>query len=325
MSIHKSKGLQFPIVIMPFADWQLMPSKEQMLWVSSSQPPFDLAPAHPVRFTSLLENSVFHDDFEKEVNANYIDNLNMLYVAFTRAEKQLYVFSKKPGEKSNGTGRTGTFLINVLGTFGEFNNWNHEDSKSVFTSGKFQPKIIGAAREKNPSTPINQWISIPWKSRIKMGISKKKISIYDPETPDTTYGILFHDLLSKLTHEKNIRLKVTDFIQEAVSDPEIAARLLRESEYFIEMGMSNNWFDEGYETVNEAELLLEDGAILRPDRLLIKDKQVIIIDYKTGNEERHHAEQVKQYAGVLAKMGYTDTKIFLIYTSLQKLKEVKAA
>jgi CRISPR/Cas system-associated exonuclease Cas4 (RecB family) len=89
--------------------------------------------------------------------------------------------------------------------------------------------------------------------------------------------------------------------------------------------MGNNWFDESYEIVNEAELLLEDGSILRPDRLMIKDKQVIIIDYKTGNEERHHTDQVKQYAAVLSKMGYNDIKIFLIYTSLQKLKEVKAA
>ncbi|MBL7916397.1 MAG: UvrD-helicase domain-containing protein [Bacteroidia bacterium] len=325
MSIHKSKGLQFPIVIMPFADWDLKPSKDLMMWVSSDVPPFNEAPAHPVRFSGLLENSVFDADYQNELNANYIDNLNLLYVAFTRAEKQLYVFSKKPGDKINSTNRTGIFLMEVLGTFGTLNNWNHEDTKSVFTVGAFQPKLSVATSARDTSTPIKQWISIPWKSRIKMGISKKKISIYDPESPDTAYGILFHDLLSKLTHEKNIRLKVTDFIQDSVTDPDIAARILRESEYFIEMGMGNNWFDESYEIVNEAELLLEDGSILRPDRLMIKDKQVIIIDYKTGNEERHHTDQVKQYAAVLSKMGYNDIKIFLIYTSLQKLKEVKAA
>lgn len=325
MSIHKSKGLQFPVVIMPFADWDLKPSKELTLWVRSEVPPFNDATAHPVKFSGLLENSLFDEDYQNELNANYIDNLNILYVAFTRAEKQLYVFSKKPGEKYSSNNKTGVFLMEVLGTFGTLNNWNHQESKSVFSMGTFQPKPAVATSSKDASTPISQWISIPWKSRIKMGISKKKISIYDPDSPDTAYGILFHDLLSKLTHEKNIRLKVTDFIQESVTDPDIAARLLRESEYFIEMGMGNNWFDESYETVNEAELLLEDGSILRPDRLLIKDKQVIIIDYKTGNEERHHAEQVKQYASVLEKMGYSDIKIFLIYTSLQKLKEVKAA
>ncbi|MBK6641692.1 MAG: hypothetical protein IPG39_10855 [Bacteroidetes bacterium] len=140
MSIHKSKGLQFPVVIMPFADWDLKPSKELTLWVRSEVPPFNDATAHPIKFSGLLENSLFDEEYQNELNANYIDNLNILYVAFTRAEKQLYVFSKKPGDKYSSTNKTGVFLMEVLGTFGTLNNWNHEESKSVFYCGSVSAK-----------------------------------------------------------------------------------------------------------------------------------------------------------------------------------------
>lgn len=98
-TIHKSKGLQFPVVILPYADWSMKPKSDSTIWVRCDEPPFNELNVFPVEMAKKLENSLFEDDYRKEIEWSYMDNINLLYVAFTRAEEQLYVLSAAKKER----------------------------------------------------------------------------------------------------------------------------------------------------------------------------------------------------------------------------------
>jgi len=91
---------------------------------------------------------------------------------------------------------------------------------------------------------------------------------------------------------------------------------------FVDAANTYDWFNAEAKIVNEAEILLTDGALLRPDRLILYGSKAIVVDYKTGAEESYHGDQVQQYAGVLNQMGYTDTKMFLVYPAINKVVEI---
>jgi len=326
MSIHKSKGLQFPVVIIPFADWDLKPKSQSIHWVSSSVPPFNKSIAHPIKFSSELELSVFKEDFDKETQLNYVDNLNLLYVAFTRAEEHLYVITKKPSENSRNAdseipNTAGELILKTLLTSGKY-------AASLDTaSGFFETGICTTPLRKKKEANVqgknlSKWYSTPWKSRIKMGINKKKISISDPETPETQYGILFHSLLSEINSVVNPETFVKTHDASRSVETSIQLRLIKEIQMFVEAANTYGWFNNDAEIVNEAELLLTDGSLLRPDRLILQGNKAIVVDYKTGAEEKHHAEQVQQYAKVLNQMGFSETSMFLVYPAINKVVPV---
>ncbi len=325
MSIHKSKGLQFPVVIIPFADWELTPMSQSIHWMKSNIPPFDRTPAHPVKFSPDLELSVFKEDYEKEMLLNYVDNLNLLYVAFTRAEEQLYVISKKPSAAKNKENvlpcRAGELIEATLLSHPEFSAM-YTAAEGSFEKGLCSGPLRSSPQGKQEGKNLEQWFSTSWKPRIKMGISKKKISIDDSETPETQYGILFHSLLSEIQTLINPETFVkTNEISKSL-ESSIQHRLIDEIKMFVDAALGYGWFDTGSVTVNEAELLLPDGSLLRPDRLILSGDKVVVIDYKTGAEESYHAEQVQQYASVLEKMGYKETKLFLVYAASGKVMEI---
>lgn len=320
MSIHKSKGLQFPVVIIPFADWSMSPKINQTLWVQNEKPPFNDVAAHPVKFHKILQHSVFETDFNIETDLTYVDNLNLFYVAFTRAEEHLYVFSKKSGTANF----SGSFLMQALQKLSRDECWKDTNDRTDFTLGTPLQPLNGPYQVAQGET-LGTWISIPWKDRIKMGISKKKIALSDPDAPDTTYGILFHELLSVLSSVKDPYTQVSEFLLDRVEDAATAERLLDESGFFISESTRYGWFDPSYQILNEAELLLDDGTVIRPDRLLIRNDEVIVIDYKTGAEEKQHESQVRKYAAALQQMGYTKIEMYLVYSALKKSIAVSAA
>lgn len=329
MSIHKSKGLQFPVVIIPFADWDLRPKSQSVHWMKSKRAPFNNIIAHPLKFSSEMELSVFKEDYEKELQQNYIDNLNLLYVAFTRAEEQLYIITKKPSASRSKRDSlipctSGELINDTLIAKMNFTSAGNAEA-DVFEKGKCAPPLHNAPGINAGGRTLTKWFSNSWKPRIKMGINKKKISIDDPETPETSYGILFHSLLAEINTHVNANTFVKTHQSSESLDNEIQQRLIKEISMFTDAADLYGWFNKDYKIVNEAELLLPGGSILRPDRLMLHENKAVVIDYKTGVEEEHHSGQVLQYADVLKQMGYTETKMFLVYPAISKVVEIAAA
>jgi ATP-dependent exoDNAse (exonuclease V) beta subunit len=326
MSIHKSKGLQFPVVIMPFVNWKLKPKPESTLWVSSDEPPFNQVPAHLVHFRSLLEHSVFASQYHDEIRHTLMDQINMLYVAFTRAEEQLYVIAGQPKSWKPGSGKAasnaGELTRNVLAVL-------HDGADAVDEQGCFEsgspagPLREPYARDRSVRA-VDNWISSPWRHRMQMVVNRRKTAATDPEIPDTAYGVLFHELMSSVLAPADPEEIVGSHKLAEDASEDTRERLLRDIRFFMKSAEQYNWFPADATILTETDLLLPDGTIFRPDRMVISNRHVTIIDYKTGTEEPAHESQVRQYATVLKEMGYQTIDAFLLYPALSRVVQVNS-
>ena len=323
MTIHKSKGLQFPVVIMPYASWPAQSDQKSSIWVSSEKEPFDEKPAHIVKVKKTLEQSYFAADYQHEIMSSRLDNMNLLYVAFTRAEEQLHVYCRnfKANQKRDDhkwSSQMSRIIHRILKRDSEWSDlMDHEGNFAMewgdMTGPVKKQKSAGVAPET-----LREWISEPWQQRIRMLINKNRISSLDKQLPDPTYGIHFHALAAMADGTKDAHELVQQYCLTHPVDDSHQQRLLDDISLLIDTGQQHGWFDASAETRNESELLLEDGKILRPDRLVLKGNKAIVLDYKTGDEDPLHEKQIRNYGTVLRQMGFAETELFLFYPQLKK-------
>lgn len=335
MTIHKSKGLQFPVVIMPFCDWELKMKPNQILWVKSEESPFNGRNAHPVFCHAELENSLFQEYYKNELEQSYVDNLNLLYVAFTRAEEQLYIFTMKKTEKDQkkaskkdpdkSANRIWELIEKVLLQGDGLGSNNQDGNHDIVEFGQFSSPLRILEQNHLPLTSLQQWTAVSWHQRMGVAASRKKLFQSDPEHADTAFGLLFHEMAQQITAP----VRPQDLLSRELAGKNISKddheRLLKDLINFVKTGEEQGWFESSKETLLETELLLPNGAILRPDRLIIDGSSVTVVDYKTGTPDPKHEEQVRAYGEVLREMGFELIRLFLIYPGINKLQEVQAA
>jgi RecB family exonuclease len=121
---------------------------------------------------------------------------------------------------------------------------------------------------------------------------------------------------------KDADAMVQSYCQQHPLEDAHRIRLIKDMQLFLATATQYGWFDQTAETCNETELMLPDGKIMRPDRLVLKGTKAIVVDYKTGDEDPSHEKQVKAYGAVLNQMGYTETEMYLFYPMLEITKSV---
>jgi ATP-dependent exoDNAse (exonuclease V) beta subunit len=304
MTIHKSKGLQFPVVICPYMDWAFELQK-QISWVQSKQG--EEIPAYFVKITKGLQKANHEELYEKEKGKFMLDNLNLLYVAFTRAENVLFI-SGKFG-KSNPT-------HDWLLPFFEDSPLFVKEGDS-FSYGTFAPK---QEEERDDSSEYTVVYSKEWMD--KPQLSFRASDNWDVHELDRKreYGNKVHAILAKLHQQDElasilkaderkgkITLEEVDSIQKDISE-------LFEEENFA------RYYREG-KARNEVEIVDLDGKKQIPDRLIFKDDELLVVDFKTGQKNPSHKKQLQGYIKILKDMGYSNIKGELYYT---QFKEVMA-
>jgi ATP-dependent helicase/nuclease subunit A len=159
ISIHKSKGLQFKYVLIPFCSWNMDhdPMNAPLLWVKSDDPPFNEAGYLPVAYSGILKETCFGGYYEREFSRVYLDNLNLLYVAFTRAEKGLFVMAPHP-KSVNRYSVASLVHESIVQDISLLENWN--DSTLVWRKGNFGSIEQEQSKEENLSLkfyPVSSW------------------------------------------------------------------------------------------------------------------------------------------------------------------------
>lgn len=336
MTIHKSKGLDFKVVIIPFCDW-VMDQKtnyfiNNILWCKPTEEPFNEIPLIPVEYSTALGNSIFAQSYFDEQMHQYIDNLNVAYVAFTRARNELICFSPRPKTFPEKIDKI-TSLSELL--FYVFNSQADEKAEislqNAFSIDNGSLKLGDPIQYvyKEEQTPelndkISNYPSVSSSDRLRI----KHISAdYWAENQELTenklnYGIIMHDILCKIERKTDQSNAIFEMINEGRINE--ADRLVIEAEMdkFWILPFVDEWFHENQTVLNEATILTPSGDMYRPDRVVIQDKFAWVVDYKFGFvEHKSYLTQVKTYSQLISGMGF-DVKSYLCYVTLGKVVEV---
>lgn len=303
MTIHKSKGLQFPVVILPSVKWELRPNHRQLLWVNADERPYNTVPFIPVNCSSKLQQTYFAPDYEEECLATLVDSINMLYVACTRAADELYMMC--PGEtKENDDPSTFSHVSQYFQygvRQGELAGLKEVSEDTLELGEKTLPAIVDA-KEGVPLLP--DYISIPLEGKLSLRTFSGEEAIQK--------GITWHRLLADITHPGQVAPVVEAFMAREVpaelSAEDVAAKV-RDI-----LALEAKYVPDTYHTIMSERDLLWNGEIIRPDKICLDGKQCIIIDYKTGLEDSKHLTQMRKYRQALSDCGYTVAGAWLVYT-----------
>lgn len=300
MTIHKSKGLEFPIVILPYLDESLYNFKTSNIWINNHRSSPQITHLY-WRFnrkvfdfykTSLIEN---HNDI---ISSEELDIINVLYVAFTRSVKRLYLLgSTKDANTSLEKGNITAFLNDF------FKTQNTEQKDLRYTIGEKQKNNIHEAQSQSTILLENFIIK-------KASIST---SLTNHKSTSAQIGDFVHLVLSKIYDRSDFN-KVSEFIERTslINHNEIIL-LKNQIKALINHTIFSNYFNRNNTIYNERDFIV-NTEIMRPDRLEIsRENEVIILDYKTGSENKQYNDQLNKYESFVKNMGYKNVKKYLVY------------
>ena len=316
MTIHKAKGLEFPVVILPFADWALEPKSGEFLWIQQPmESPYNQLPYVPVQISSKLDNSIFQEAYQKERLMSYLDNLNLLYVAFTRPQSRLYIHTVKPGKTVKLIRRIAHML--TLG-IQELSPSESSDSNSTFAEfGEAQaPAYLPRIEEEGPEllkdlTP-SATDSLPNLS-IRFHAGRYLSTPILKRSEQMLRGELLHEALGHIQQVSDLPQAVSRMLHKGYMSSEEGAFLEDTLREVLALPEVAQWFANDWTIKNEAEILTKDGKLLRPDRVMLQGKMAIVVDYKSGKPYDTHKVQVQSYMAALKEMGYEPVEGYLYY------------
>ncbi len=305
MTIHKAKGLQFPVVIYPFAD-ETLRSTRDTLWVK-----LDEELARPLTTACLpvnksLQNTVFSGLYDDEMNRSYLDLANLLYVVMTRPEERLHVILKDLPENTDDPVSVPKMLSRFLKEEGMW-----ESGRETYNFGEtWQKERIAEPAGELPAeeTPTGRAV-------LKMLLRRHAPTVWDMESPDRNreWGNLVHLALSEITGEKTLEEVLEEMTESGLLSNDQKDEL---SGIILSILTHKNlslFFRKDIQVMNEPEILDTDGKLYRPDRVVLDRGKVSVLEYKTGRHREEHVEQVKNYCRLLAGMDYPVENAFLVY------------
>lgn len=341
MTIHKSKGLEFPHVIFPFAE-KVTLSGKSWHWCRPATEGTPLSEAskgiYPVTMTKGVQDTLFEDDYRNEQRLQLVDSINTFYVALTRAGKSLHVIAASPSAKCIDACKSGSMY-----EFADFSQLLYHFVKADrFVSGapydfrlmkRDAPEEVIAREASYPSFPINpvhpaDGAAVDVRERGRLKFSADSVDFFGEDgkvgaaASRRLNGIVLHGILSAVTEPGDLRGAVDREVQDGQITPEegeLDFSLLQER---IESARARGWFPDEAELHNEDGIIAPDGKIYRPDRVVVADGHTYVIDYKFGAEEARYSNQVSRYVDLYRQMGYPDVSGYIWYVYDDKVTEV---
>ena len=309
MTIHKSKGLEFPVVIFPFADDSLNP-RSNNIWIPMEVESVDM-PQALVKNNKILEkySGQTKEIYQTKSQEEILDTINVLYVALTRAEEQLHIISSykitTKGEIS--TSKTlASYFINFLS---QKANFSIEQKEYTFGNPKrqSQPKLFD--KNKAEIQAVNNALDF---SSIK--IAKKEALMWGTLQQDAIeFGNIIHQILSYITTKYDLQPALTKSLDEGLIQQSQKSIFEEKIKQIINHPELEAFFNPNYTVFTEHNIISPNEINLKPDRLAIHNSEAFLIDYKTGAQDEKHKNQIENYVRVIEKMNLKVTKKVLLY------------
>ncbi len=336
LTVHKSKGLEFDNVILPYCDWALE-NKDDTLWVEPSLEPYNDLPVVPVKLNvGKLKKSIYAADYDAEHIKNIVDNVNILYVAFTRASRNLFVFGKR--DKADFPS---SLIASVMPCMPDADPEEDENGIIAYDFGSLSIKPMATSELPNGEDPrlrVNIFEQVEQGVSVSIETTKSKAHFLQSNDSDEFMtpadeleeqrkrdqyidtGNIIHRLFSTIHDytEVDAAIDQMEFDGVLYDKPMTREQLKAFIEDKLRDPRVNDWFSPRWKAFNECSMIYfdpEDQRVKeqRPDRVVYDGKKMMVIDFKTGGQLEKHKRQVRGYVHLLKDMGYDDVEGYLWY------------
>ena len=321
-TIHKSKGLEYPAVIIPYCSWELAP-RSTVLWTQAetSDGEWNMLDTVPVRYKSIVGDSYFSRSYYEEQVFSHIDNINLLYVAVTRAGSELHIMIPRGEMKGDNVAALVDAAVHAYGT---------PDSDITESGGdrvvEFGKPCSGSGRPAPVPEPA-KYPTIANRAAVSSRLdSQRYFEDGDADLSPRNFGILMH----RAFEGAEDRGRVMEAVDGMLSDALISVAQAEVVKKAVDDASERNptireWFSGDWEQVRfeDAIIIPDDTTQRRPDRVMIKGTRAVVVDYKFGRgATAAYRRQVAGYMKLLREMGYADVEGYLWYVGSGEVERV---
>jgi ATP-dependent exoDNAse (exonuclease V) beta subunit len=326
LTIHKSKGLQFKVVLMPFLKWTIFDTgKGNVVWSPFEDRENQFSAIIPLTLNKKLAKSDFNSTYAEEAVLAHLDSLNMIYVALTRAEEVfwgLVPYKQEVKGLNYLQAHLQLLLSSNMDTMGELSLSEYFDKENkVFELGDWPEHSKVPAKEAR--APHLRWAYQNWTNLLE--VRKYAVDFSEEgmeQRKKRSFGLLVHEILEKSESLENAKLQMQDLYFEG--------RLSKEEKTIVEKQLDDlfanplfaSWFHSEGELLSEQGILLPGGKQKRPDKIIIREKEAIVVDFKTGEEYGKYEKQVREYMHLVQELSGKSTKGYLCYLESGKILEI---
>ena len=319
-TIHAVKGLEFDVVIVPYCDWGLR-GKKDTLWAESTDAKFSPFGKIITKEVKELLNSSFAENYVKNDILESIESFNILYVALTRATKELYIMVRSTSNSNLRKYIDSSFEVSEDKVKIIADNTNLLIGANDNDTYKFGLKVSSDCQEI-PQDFISNYPSSDYKDRLMMRTSTEKYFDENNQMDIRKLGILKHKVLEGIITFEDIPNVLSIMEQQGTISSEIRQELQQNLSISIENSIIAKYFEIGWNVRNENSILFHDGEtmqVYRPDRVVTQEQTAIVIDYKFGKESRSHIKQIENYKQLLREIGYANVLGYVWYIEQDKV------
>ncbi len=322
MTIHKAKGLQFPVVIFPFVDMKAARSGLTGIWHDLN---IDAVPELPLgffNFTKELERTEMSEEYAREMQKTLLDLLNVVYVGFTRPQKKLFILSNFP--KNGDFKDDGKSIAYFLHKYIEYKGLWKED-ELLYQIGTNKPEELkqnDLPDNENKSVAFEKYLSNDWRNKIYIRPVIKTPSFDDEKQKALIRGKLIHKVMESVYDRMDIEKVLNSMIVNGEIVADEKAVLIEKIYKFVNSPELSAYYNSNSKVLNEADIMNEKGEFFRPDRVVLSGHNAAVIDYKTGSRSEVYKKQLLQYKSLILQMGYNNVDAFLVYLDEEIIEKI---
>jgi ATP-dependent exoDNAse (exonuclease V) beta subunit len=324
-SIHKSKGLAYPIVIIPFADWSTEPQTRALMW---SQLPEEVSVTGKLRsvavnISSKLETTVLGQQYSTEIEKTFIENLNMLYVALTRPIDRLYLIGnskdlqdeKKALRALEGTAKNVSHLLYRFLVHKEM--W--QPGQFCYQLHKGLTRQHHALLDTEHTYTLDHLVSTDWAQRLQLKQHANNVFDFETQTKQRALNKKLHYALARIITTPQLDTVLRQMVYEGIISEREKPALRDRLQEVLQHPKLKYYFSDKVVVEHEKELLDARAYLYKPDRVVFDGEQVVLIEFKLPPPAAEHRNKLDHYAVRFKQLGYERVKCLLYYFDTEEI------